>query len=254
MSFRLRNKLKLNWSKITIALCVFIGLYPKEDRVILYDSSQNRIVHYKHIVKPNDNEYDVRRQYCYTGKLPKLVAGKTIDIELDRLEILDLFNKYSSRYKLHNPSITNELLRYSISYQIPPCLVLAIVAIESGFNTKAKSYASAYGIMQIHKVHLSTFSVTPTMLNDYKINIPIGMTLLAYKRNRFNRSDWWVAYNTGSKFKLIQCNKTDGENKCTDVAEEYKYHVRYKMNEIWHLMNTRENYDRRNGKQKQNKK
>ncbi len=78
-------------------------------------------------------------------------------------------------YKISNaPAIVNYAFEFSEQRNLDPLQILAIIKVESRFNPKAKSYANAHGLMQIHyPSHQGKIDYIGE-LYDIKTNIDLG--------------------------------------------------------------------------------
>jgi len=80
-------------------------------------------------------------------------------------------------------------------YDLDPALILAMIHTESGFNPKARSNASAYGLMQLvpqtaaleayHRVYGQRRELTPEYLFDPDNNIELGTAYLHILSSRY---------------------------------------------------------------------
>ncbi len=74
------------------------------------------------------------------------MAGRVFKSKLKQ----DLDNETEPYFRMSYPmAFRKALLKVSKEYQIPPMLVLGVIRQESAFMTKARSWASAQGLMQI---------------------------------------------------------------------------------------------------------
>ena len=83
-------------------------------------------------------------------------------------------------------------------YDIDPALIMAMIHTESAFNPKARSKASAYGLMQLvphtagqeayHQIHGQRRELTPQYLYDPNNNIELGAAYLHLLTNGYLRS------------------------------------------------------------------
>ena len=97
-----------------------------------------------------------------------------------------------------------EIEKYSKEYNMDPKVVLAIMKVESNFNSTAQSHANAKGLMQIlpdtakHVAQLLKMDANSIDLNDPETNIKIGTYYLKYLSNNFSNMDTvYAAYNGG---------------------------------------------------------
>ena len=74
------------------------------------------------------------------------MAGRVFKSKLKQ----DLDSDTEPYFRMSYPmAFRKALLKISKEYQIPPMLVLGVIRQESAFMTKARSWASAQGLMQI---------------------------------------------------------------------------------------------------------
>lgn len=125
------------------------------------------------------------------------------------------------------------VLKYSEEYAVPAELILAVIKVESDFDSSAKSSKGAIGLMQIMP---STYewlagklgdSKISAMLYDPSINIKYGTYYLKYLYSRFN--SWEkaiIAYNWGegnlSSF-LEDTDYEEGDYSSIPVKETRNY-------------------------------
>lgn len=136
-----------------------------------------------------------------------------------------------SRYKFYDIPLTktqqitiqDEANKYSLSYE----LILAIIKVESDFNTNAVSKTNDYGIMQINS---PTFIWCASQLGienadplDFETNIKCGVYYLNYIRN------YWVKYGTPEEYLLM--HTVSGYHKgikgVLDSLENDTYDIEY---------------------------
>lgn len=100
---------------------------------------------------------------------------------------------------LQLPSIKyiEHIIEASRSTGVNPALIAAIVAVESNFNPKARSYAGAKGLMQINGVTARYLKIKN--LYDPKTNIAAGVGYLSQLSEMFNGDVnlMLAAYNAG---------------------------------------------------------
>lgn len=196
----------------------------------------NETIEYVYVIKKGDTKISLQNQFCYLGYVEKIKPGNKIIFRYQKKYLQTIYYNYIAYYNNNQfIELGNKLLDQSVAFQTPPCLTLAIVATESSFNTETQSHRHSFGIMQVHKIHFKQYGVDFKSIMNHDINIPIGMSILKDKQNKYNRPDWYIAYNTGSKFKINQCNKIDDREICKDVAKEYKSIVDLKMKEIFKI-------------------
>ena|GEM_PF-1368766 len=94
-------------------------------------------------------------------------------------------------YRVANESI-ERFVHYSFKaaseFRLDPHLILAVMAVESGFNPDAQSSAGAQGLMQVHtRVHTSKFEPFggPEAAYDPMANIKVGARILSEYVKRY---------------------------------------------------------------------
>lgn len=94
-------------------------------------------------------------------------------------------------------SYGTEILRATVGTRVSPALVLAVMAVESGGNARAKSSAGAQGLMQLIPATAQRFGVSDPF--DAVQNIRGGVAYLDWLMGNFNRDPIMVlaAYNAG---------------------------------------------------------
>ncbi len=131
--------------------------------------------------------------------------------------------------------------KYCRRYGLEKELVLGLIKQESAFDHRAKSYANAYGLMQLipptarDMAFLAGMRLkTPTMLFDPDFNIHLGTLYLKQLHKRFNgdKARMLAAYNAGPHrvkrwVKLPFSQQTDGfiENIEFEQTRTYVKHV-----------------------------
>jgi soluble lytic murein transglycosylase-like protein len=94
-------------------------------------------------------------------------------------------------YRLASESVeqfVHHAFKAAREYRLDPHLVLAVMAVESGFNPDAESGAGAQGLMQVHtKVHTSKFAPFGGVEAAYDpaANIKVGTRILSEYVNRY---------------------------------------------------------------------
>lgn len=102
-------------------------------------------------------------------------------------------------------AIHEQVLRASVEYSVDPCLLMAVIEVESTFRTHAVSSAGARGLMQVKPTTAEWIMrkwgvpyLGPESLHDPRVNIPLGAMYLAYLHERFGNTDHAIiAYNIG---------------------------------------------------------
>jgi soluble lytic murein transglycosylase-like protein len=91
---------------------------------------------------------------------------------------------------------------------LPPEMVLAVIDVESGFQTYAVSRANAQGLMQIRRFWLAELDMPGSALLDAETNIRMGCTILRHYYD-LEQGDWTAAlarYN-GSRGSRVYADK-----------------------------------------------
>ncbi len=94
-------------------------------------------------------------------------------------------------YRVANESIerfVHYAFKAASEFRLDPHLILAVMAVESGFNPDAQSSAGAQGLMQVHtRVHSSKFEPFggPEAAYDPVANIKVGARILSEYVNRY---------------------------------------------------------------------
>lgn len=86
-------------------------------------------------------------------------------------------------------------------YKIDPAITLAIIQVESSYKINAKGKHGELGLMQLRPQFF------PTATKDIRHNLYLGISYLAYIRNKCVRNpglSWVNCYNTGPYKKLDQ--------------------------------------------------
>jgi soluble lytic murein transglycosylase-like protein len=94
-------------------------------------------------------------------------------------------------------AIATHTSRYCELYSRDPNLVLAIIAIESGFNPNARSSAGAVGLMQLMPQWKQTLGLKGD-LTDPEVSIRAGLSVLGIYQDMYrNLETALTAYNRG---------------------------------------------------------
>jgi soluble lytic murein transglycosylase-like protein len=98
--------------------------------------------------------------------------------------------------------------KYSKQYKIPPKLLLAIIAQESRFNSKAKSKTKDFGLTQINDRTIKNYGFNKELiLADVAYAIECSAKILKdLKRSWFRkeRDHYWTRYNSSDPVKRQQ--------------------------------------------------
>ena len=70
------------------------------------------------------------------------------------------------------------IYRTAEKYQVPPEVVLAVMKVESNFDKTATSNSSC-GLMQVNKLHLSSYGLEEKDLYDVNTNVEMGTGILS---------------------------------------------------------------------------
>lgn len=147
--------------------------------------------------------------------------------------------------KIFHPYKHKEYIsKYSAQYGLDPYFVAAVINVESGFNSKAKSSKGARGLMQItdetakwaaEKMGISDFN--PEDLYDPETNIAIGCWYIDNLNQEFdNETDLVLAaYNGGrgnvQKWLKDEKHSSDGKSlQYIPFKETDKYIKKVKVN------------------------
>jgi len=164
-----------------------------------------------------------------------LVPLKTIDNASDKIFensihtveewIPNEINAYVDDYPLRNKLldtisnyVSNEekvflycdlILEYSYKNDLNPWLVASVIAVESGFREKARSFAGARGLMQVMpnwressrtgNIYFSRWRTYRVNLYDPETNIRFGTHILKYYLDRYKNPLVALAAYNGSK-------------------------------------------------------
>lgn len=87
-----------------------------------------------------------------------------------------------------SPRYDDEIRTYSKSYSIDPCLVMAMISVESSFNPDTESIDGAIGLMQIMPATADTLKIDVGKLKDPKTNIEGGTRYFRDNYNDFRKN------------------------------------------------------------------
>lgn len=121
--------------------------------------------------------------------LEEPMAGRTIVIQFQLVR-----NLIEGRARQYHPIV----LAHAQKFNLDPALIMAMIHTESAFNPKARSPASAYGLMQLvphtagreayQRVYGQRRELTPQYLFDPHNNIELGTAYLHILKNSYLRS------------------------------------------------------------------
>lgn len=142
--------------------------------------------------------------------------------------------------KNYSLNYIEEIDKYSKEYGVDPKIVLAIMRVESNFNSNAESKANAKGLMQIlpdtakHISKLLKVDVNSVDLKDPDTNIKFGTYYIKYLMQNFKNLDTvYAAYNGGignvNTWLKDEKYSNDGITLYNIPSPETKHYV-YKVN------------------------
>lgn len=142
--------------------------------------------------------------------------------------------------KNYSLNYIEEIDKYSKEYGVDPKIVLAIMRVESNFNSNAESKANAKGLMQIlpdtakHIAKLLKVDVNSVDLKDPDTNIKFGTYYIKYLMQNFKNLDTvYAAYNGGignvNTWLKDEKYSNDGITLYNIPSPETKHYV-YKVN------------------------
>ncbi len=122
-----------------------------------------------------------------------------------------------------NPRLSGEevatlgesIFTYSTKYRVDPYLVVAVIAAESRFNPRARSYKGAMGLGQLMPATAAAHGVDPY---DPVANLEVAIRILSRNLDKYN-GDWYkalAAYNAG-------CGAVDRYNGVPPYRETRNY-------------------------------
>jgi len=195
---------------------------------------------YAHQVKRGESSWLLSREYCALDHIPKnLKRGQVVGIRVDRQIVFNTITAFSSNYGLPETELSyiiNSIFDLSMEYRLPPCLIFAIIDVESLFRQTSISRRGALGLMQVMPFHAPALGIKARDLyQDVTINMQSGVRILKSKSDYYDREDWFVAYNTGSKFTLKQSFKGNP----VDVAHRYRTLVLESLSNIYKVYQVR---------------
>jgi soluble lytic murein transglycosylase len=111
------------------------------------------------------------------------------------------FTYYYNEVYLYKTEYLDYINQSVADYGSDVYLVLAIIKVESAFNSEAESQAGALGLMQVMPdtaEYISERKVTREELMNPEYNIITGVKYFGYLYDRFNEKEWALAaYNAG---------------------------------------------------------
>jgi soluble lytic murein transglycosylase-like protein len=141
-------------------------------------------------------------------------------IERETRHIYQILTTKKSSLSSHSLyELSKTIVEESFKYDLDPRLVLAVIAVESTFRVKARSYAGALGLMQIRPFVAEPIAEKlglnwegPETLYDPHANVRIGTYYLAKLQRRFDKETKvsLAAYNYGPTAisKILRHGKT----------------------------------------------
>jgi len=147
--------------------------------------------------------------------------------------VLFLINTFFKR--MYPLEYKEQVIETSISFDVNPYLVFAVIKIESDFNEKAESNKGAKGLMQLtpktaeymaEKIGIEEFD-----LINPKDNLLLGVAYISYLTKRFENLDTVIcAYNAGegnvSKWLKDSKYSSDGKNLQNVPFEETERYLK----------------------------
>ncbi|MCP4216287.1 MAG: lytic transglycosylase domain-containing protein [bacterium] len=155
----------------------------------------------------------------------QMIAGLQETVEIQQTEIkqqetyradennrLALYNFKENVFKLRYPgylSTAEKVFKKSKEYGFNPYLIMALIQVESGFNSYAVSTAGAYGLMQVnYSVWKNELNIDLRRIYEKEYNIDLGLKILKhyYDRSRGNIFRALFHYNNGYKHNNTRYN------------------------------------------------
>lgn len=131
-----------------------------------------------------------------------LPSGNRSNATLHDCEIIPSANiNYADNQQMTYPvgpqSVISLVYKLALEYRVDPNLVLAIISVESAFNSRAVSPKNAQGLMQLIPATAQRFQVKDSF--DPEENIKGGLAYLRWLLAYFRGNVTWVvaAYNAG---------------------------------------------------------
>jgi len=112
-------------------------------------------------------------------------------------------------------TLGDSIFAYSTKYRVDPYLVVAVIAAESRFNPRARSYKGAMGLGQLMPATAAAHGVDPY---DPVANLEVAIRILRRNLDKYN-DDWYkalAAYNAG-------CGAVDRYNGVPPYRETRNY-------------------------------
>lgn len=197
-----------------------------------FEKEQDMPIEEENLKKVNNKKKKKKRGF---GK--KLLIGLVSILMI--LTIL-FFGSIAYGGKNYSLNYIEEIDKYSKEYGVDPKVVLAIMRVESNFDSKAESKANAKGLMQIlpdtakHISKLLKVDVNSVDLNDSDTNIKFGTYYIKYLMQNFKNLDTvYAAYNGGignvNTWLKDEKYSNDGITLYNIPSPETKHYV-YKVN------------------------
>lgn len=147
------------------------------------------------------------------GFLQQSLAAKQ-DAAFDKYDAEVWLESMLNRMRVYKPShdealaILQAVYREAHASDLPPDLVLAVIAIESAFNRFAVSRVGAQGLMQVMPFWKREIGRPEDNLMDIDVNVRYGCKILQYyiKKSRGDLSEALARYN-GSYGRTVYSEK-----------------------------------------------
>ena len=171
-----------------------------------------------------------------------IVAGKQMNkttAEKQQIKELNVTLRASVKeLKVLSKQIENQLYeldiiyRLSRQYDIPPEVIIAVMKVESGFNTSARN-GNCYGIMQISDIHCEGFDATTEDLLGLHKNAEIGTSLISgLMKNSNSLTEALGKYNMGQAGYKKYCGEISSKaTQYTRTVESIVHELKGKHDE-----------------------
>jgi soluble lytic murein transglycosylase-like protein len=134
------------------------------------------------------------------------ILNQKIDIHQEAIVKTDFYRFQENVYRMQTPGfakITDSVFNLSRKHEINPYLIMAVIFVESRFNSHAVSKAGAYGLMQVnYPVWKDELNIDRRKLSQIDYNIELGLIILKgyLRETKGDIIKALILYNNGYKY------------------------------------------------------
>lgn len=213
-------------NKLSVIICTGMGM-------ILFQNFDFAIMPFGFAVENIDQASRIEHAAELLGHSYKGSAARNINkANLNLAVYAEFKNRLPKEDKWQAAPLANLVIQESNKYQLDPIFIMAIIAQESSFRTKARGPVGEIGLMQLRPstaAHIAqkagiTFHGEKTLEQPF-LNLKIGIAYMAQLRQSFKgkAKQYISAYNMGSRNvrRLIASAQTPNEYS-SKVMKKYE--------------------------------